>query len=180
MQRGSGGVARQEVDDETFALPSHRPSTPKAAPLSAARRPVRLGSLSPFVSIGALVLCVGACAGPRKGADVGGTSSNGGPSGGPGTTAVSSGSPSSAPSPGPNVTAQAPAEKSGEGEPCGELTCPPGKTCITFYGIAGAAGPKFYACEVKCTRGGKPGCPPGQSCVTIADGPGDVCRPSHE
>ena len=168
-----GALEPQQLRRVASGPPARRSRTPKAAPLSAARRLVRL------VSFSALVLCIGACAGSRKGADAGGGASNGGPSGGPGTTAVASGSPSGAPSPGPNATAQAPS-RGGEGEPCGELTCPPGKTCITFYGIAGPAGPKFHACEVKCTPGGKPACPPGQSCTIIADGPGQVCRPSHE
>jgi hypothetical protein len=156
---------------------AHRPRTPKAAPMSAALRMVRL------VSFAALAFGLGACAASRKGADAGGgASSGGGSSGAPSPTAVTSGSPTlAASSPGPGATAQSPAEKSAsEGEPCGEQTCPPGKSCIMYYGIAGAVGPKFTACEVKCNPGGKPGCPAGQACVTIADGPGSVCRPSEK
>jgi len=50
-------------------------------------------------------------------------------------------------------------------------------SCITYYGIAGGAGPKFTSCEIRCEVDGKPRCPSGQTCVTIADGPGSVCRP---
>ena len=47
--------------------------------------------------------------------------------------------------------------------------------CVAYYGIAGAKGPEFKTCEIKCTA--KTECPGAMSCVTIADGPGQVCRP---
>jgi hypothetical protein len=53
--------------------------------------------------------------------------------------------------------------------------CGAGLTCIKYYGVAGAAGPKLSSCEIPCGTG-KPVCPTGQSCRTIADGPGQVCR----
>ncbi|MEZ4364908.1 MAG: hypothetical protein R2939_01310 [Kofleriaceae bacterium] len=61
------------------------------------------------------------------------------------------------------------------GDPCAEDgTCAAGVTCVRYYGFAGAAGPEFRSCEVRCDDGG--GCPDGASCTTIADGPGRVCR----
>lgn len=68
-----------------------------------------------------------------------------------------------------------PAAKPGAGD-CGGQTCTPPKECITYFGIAGANGPEFKSCEIRCKGGGKGGCPDGTSCVTIADGPGSVCR----
>lgn len=62
------------------------------------------------------------------------------------------------------------------GETCGPGdTCVPGATCVKYFGIAGARGPQFKSCEIKCTgKGGA--CPAGLTCRTIADGPGSVCR----
>jgi hypothetical protein len=63
----------------------------------------------------------------------------------------------------------------GIGENCGANdACAPGLTCVSYYGIAGARGPQFKSCEIRCERGG--GCPDGLQCITIADGPGQVCR----
>ncbi len=62
------------------------------------------------------------------------------------------------------------------GSTCGSSgSCPDGLECVTFYGIAGAAGPKFQTCEQRCGKG-RGLCPSGSKCVTIADGPGQVCR----
>lgn len=54
--------------------------------------------------------------------------------------------------------------------------CARGLTCVTFYGVAGARGPKMTSCEIRCSSGAS--CPEGQHCVIIADGPGQVCRPN--
>jgi hypothetical protein len=63
----------------------------------------------------------------------------------------------------------------GIGETCGPNdTCGKGLTCVSYYGIAGARGPQFKSCEIKCTA--DKACPAGHKCVTIADGPGQVCR----
>lgn len=62
-----------------------------------------------------------------------------------------------------------------EGQPCESP-----RQCISYYGIAGPAGPLFRACEIPCSpelENG--GCPDGMRCVTIADGPGDVCQASE-
>jgi hypothetical protein len=63
----------------------------------------------------------------------------------------------------------------GRGVPCLEGACSKGLTCVEYYGIAGARGPKFSSCETPC--GGNAVCPEGLTCTTIADGPGQVCRP---
>lgn len=77
----------------------------------------------------------------------------------------------SAAEPKPNWPKQAP----GIGENCGPNdTCAKGTTCVSYYGIAGARGPQFKTCEIKCTADSA--CPSGHKCVTIADGPGQVCR----
>ena len=52
--------------------------------------------------------------------------------------------------------------------------CAEGLTCVSYYGIAGARGPQFKSCEVRCQTGTE--CPAGTRCITIADGPGQVCR----
>jgi hypothetical protein len=59
------------------------------------------------------------------------------------------------------------------GTPCTNGECSSGLTCVSYYGIAGAAGPPFSSCEIPCPHGP---CPEGLGCVTIADGPGAVCR----
>lgn len=53
--------------------------------------------------------------------------------------------------------------------------CAAGLECISYYGIAGANGPKFTSCERRCGKGHKP-CPGSMRCAVIADGPGQVCR----
>ena len=64
----------------------------------------------------------------------------------------------------------------GMGENCGANdACAQGLTCVSYYGIAGARGPQFKTCEIKCADGTP--CPAGTKCITIADGPGQVCRP---
>ena len=61
------------------------------------------------------------------------------------------------------------------GEPCGDHdACPEGTTCITYYGVAGAAGPQLKSCEIRCTDDSM--CPAGDRCTDIVDGPGEVCR----
>ncbi len=63
----------------------------------------------------------------------------------------------------------------GIGETCGDNdACAAPATCVSYYGIAGARGPQFKTCEVKCEDDGA--CPSGRKCATIADGPGRVCR----
>jgi hypothetical protein len=64
-----------------------------------------------------------------------------------------------------------------QGQPCdSDGKCAAGLTCVRFYGIAGPRGPQLTSCEIRCGSDGS--CPRGQSCITIADGPGQVCRPS--
>ncbi len=63
-----------------------------------------------------------------------------------------------------------------QGQPCNAAgQCDKSLECVKYYGIAGARGPQFTSCEIRCAENGK--CPTGQSCRTIADGPGRVCRP---
>jgi hypothetical protein len=63
----------------------------------------------------------------------------------------------------------------GIGDNCGPNdTCGKGLTCVAYYGIAGARGPQFKTCEIKCKADAS--CPADHKCVTIADGPGQVCR----
>jgi eight-cysteine-cluster-containing protein len=72
-----------------------------------------------------------------------------------------------------------PAGTVGTGGKCGpDAPCAEGLTCVEYYGIAGAAGPKFASCERRCGKG-EPPCPANTTCVTIADGPGQVCRSGH-
>ncbi|MET0594574.1 MAG: hypothetical protein ABW133_17875 [Polyangiaceae bacterium] len=131
----------------------------------------RFASLASVAAVSTII----ACAGSRKGADAGGGSSPAGAnSGTPGATLASSNAPPAGPA--PNAASS---KLAGQGQPCeGETTCTQGLTCVSYYGFAGAAGPKFTSCEIKCNPSGKPPCPSGQNCVTIADGPGAVCRPS--
>ncbi len=63
-----------------------------------------------------------------------------------------------------------------DGQACGDETCEAPATCVEYYGIAGASGPKFQSCEVRCKGPDDAGCPEGTRCVTVADGPGQVCR----
>jgi hypothetical protein len=86
----------------------------------------------------------------------------------PGSANPTSGS---AAEPTPNWPKNAP----GIGENCGPNdACAKGLTCVSYYGIAGARGPQFKSCEIKCTA--DKDCPAGHKCTTIADGPGQVCR----
>jgi len=63
------------------------------------------------------------------------------------------------------------------GQPCGQGdVCAPDLECVKFYGIAGAQGGQLTSCEKRCDAKGL--CPAGLVCTTIADGPGQVCRPS--
>jgi hypothetical protein len=61
------------------------------------------------------------------------------------------------------------------GDDCSKgQSCSAPSTCVSYRGIAGARGPTFKTCEIKCTKGSA--CPSGTRCVQIADGPGEVCR----
>lgn len=63
------------------------------------------------------------------------------------------------------------------GETCGAGdACAPGLTCVSYYGIAGARGPAFKSCEIRCDGDHKGACPTGTTCMTVSDGPGRVCR----
>jgi hypothetical protein len=77
----------------------------------------------------------------------------------------------------PAGSAAAPATAPKMGEKCGDGdSCATGLTCVSYYGIAGAKGPQFKSCEIKCGAQEKSPCPDGTKCTTIADGPGQVCR----
>ena len=52
--------------------------------------------------------------------------------------------------------------------------CAAAAMCVSYFGIAGARGPTFRSCEIRCTASS--GCPSGTTCLVIADGPGKVCR----
>ncbi|MCX4246077.1 hypothetical protein [Paraliomyxa miuraensis] len=64
------------------------------------------------------------------------------------------------------------------GASCEFMRCAAPYRCLEYYGIAGPRGPKFASCEIQCGGPKNTACPEGQQCVTIADGPGQVCRPS--
>src|ERR1044071_6763885 len=86
------------------------------------------------------------------------------------------GSPGSSGKSGPGSTGSA-GSGAGPGieEPCGpDDTCAPGLTCIAYYGFAGARGPQFKTCEIRCNDDSS--CPKGRNCATVSDGPGRVCR----
>jgi hypothetical protein len=102
-----------------------------------------------------------------------------------GCSSKSSPPPSSPPPPPSNTEHADPAAGSGSaasgpaiGEKCGEGdSCAQGLTCVSYYGIAGAKGPQFKTCEIKCDKDHEETvCPKGTHCATIADGPGSVCR----
>lgn len=89
--------------------------------------------------------------------------------------------------PGPGVVENPPKPAEGDGGAaeggstpgvaCGDKTCAAGEECISYYGVAGPAGPKFQECGIPCKQGkANDGCPEGKRCQTIADGPGPVCR----
>ncbi len=52
--------------------------------------------------------------------------------------------------------------------------CSGSAQCVSYYGFAGQAGPKFSTCEIPCNKS-NPDCPNGLICGDIADGPGPVC-----
>jgi hypothetical protein len=90
------------------------------------------------------------------------------------------------PDPTPNPTTPTPGDPGqtqsqtapAQGSPCGAGdACAKGLTCVGYYGIAGPRGPRMNSCEIPCKDNPK-GCPAGQTCTTIADGPGQVCRPT--
>jgi len=72
----------------------------------------------------------------------------------------------------------APADMPGMGKNCGENdACASGYECVKYYGIAGARGPQFKTCEIRCEKNNEEAvCPKGTHCTTVADGPGQVCR----
>src|SRR3569833_382669 len=80
------------------------------------------------------------------------------------------------PTPTPTPTPPVDAAPAPSAEKCGDKpACVAPATCVSYYGIAGARGPQFHSCEIKCPPQGKD-CPAAKKCVTIADGPGSVCR----
>ena len=93
------------------------------------------------------------------------------------TTSEGSGSGSAVSNTEPAGSATTPATAPKMGEKCGDGdSCAAGLTCVSYYGIAGAKGPQFKSCEIKCGAQEKSPCPDGTKCTTIADGPGQVCR----
>jgi hypothetical protein len=94
----------------------------------------------------------------------GGSAVEPGPAPGPGTD----------PAPGPSPTPAPPAAAGRLGEPCGTGDACGEGACVSYRGIAGARGPEFKSCEIRCDPQG--GCAGGRKCTTIADGPGQVCR----
>lgn len=90
------------------------------------------------------------------------------PAAGPGAPPPTRESPSNA-TPPANPTAPGVGQKCGDNDLCAQ-----GTECVSYYGIAGAKGPQFKTCEIKC--GPEKQCPSGLACKTIADGPGQVCR----
>ncbi|MEO7736376.1 MAG: hypothetical protein ABIY55_35790 [Kofleriaceae bacterium] len=75
----------------------------------------------------------------------------------------------SAPPADPAGAAPGISEKCGTGDACAA-----GLSCVTYYGFAGARGPAFKTCEMRCQSDKL--CPKDRKCVTVADGPGRVCR----
>ncbi|MEP6866149.1 MAG: hypothetical protein ABJE66_36350 [Deltaproteobacteria bacterium] len=85
-------------------------------------------------------------------------------------------SPTPTPTPTPTPPSAPDAAVATGGDKCGDKpACVAPATCVSYLGIAGARGPEFHSCEIKCTPKGKD-CPTGKKCTTIADGPGSVCR----
>ena len=77
----------------------------------------------------------------------------------------------------PPVVQPEPVPAAATGVVCGDKSCGADEECISYYGVAGPAGPKFQECGIPCKQGAKNGgCPEGKRCQTIADGPGPVCR----
>ncbi len=106
----------------------------------------------------ALICLLAACSG--------GTSSSSKPAPGPPPPPAKDGKPEEKPEP----------PKTLPGQPCdADDACGAPFECVKYYGIAGARGPQFSSCEIKC--GEKAACPDKLKCITIADGPGAVCRP---
>ncbi|HEX2569563.1 MAG TPA: hypothetical protein VH877_08390 [Polyangia bacterium] len=86
--------------------------------------------------------------------------------------------PAESPPPAPPLKTGSARVPDAQGKPCPDGKCPAPLTCVSYYGFAGPRGPKFTSCEIPCPGGGK--CPPGQTCGIIADGPGQVCRPTGQ
>ena len=62
---------------------------------------------------------------------------------------------------------------------CVNGACPTGSglTPVSYYGVAGTAGPLSCNCEIPCSTNAttSSACPTKMICITISDGPGDVC-----
>lgn len=122
------------------------------------RRPGLLAALVLFT----LMACTGRSSGP------------------PGSSSTVSGGGVDAGNGGQEPTPVVPGDKTPPTDPgttgpaCGDKTCAADEQCISYYGVAGPAGPKFQECGIPCQKGGE--CPSGKTCQTIADGPGPVCR----
>ena len=94
----------------------------------------------------------------------------------PSPTPTPTPTPDPSPTPTPTPTPPAPDAATTAGDKCGDKpACVAPATCVSYFGIAGARGPEFHSCEIKCTPKGSD-CPTGKKCTTIADGPGSVCR----
>lgn len=123
-------------------------------------------------TLAALVLLLAAC--PAKPTMKGPPPGGSGSAAGSGSAMGSAADPAAPPATGSGAATSAPrpgAPKIGEpcaaGDACGE------GSCVSYRGIAGARGPEFKTCELRCDQGT---CRDGRKCITIADGPGQVCR----
>jgi hypothetical protein len=127
----------------------------------------------------AALLLVAACSGPQKVEPTGGTSGSAtGTSAptGPGPGDVGTGTGPGTGTGGPATPGQPTPSGAGPklGEPCGPGDACGEGSCVSYRGIAGARGPEFKSCEIRCDAKGQ--CAGGRKCTTIADGPGQVCR----
>jgi hypothetical protein len=131
----------------------------------------------------AALLLVAACSGPQKVEPAGGTSgSAAGPGTGtsaptdPGTGGTGGTDTGGTGTSGPATPGQPTSSGAGPklGEPCGPGDACGEGSCVSYRGIAGARGPEFKSCEIRCDAKGQ--CAGGRKCATIADGPGQVCR----
>jgi hypothetical protein len=124
-------------------------------------------------TLAALVLLLAAC--PAKPTTKAPPPGGEGPAAGSGSAMGSAADPAGPPAAGSGSADSDPPRPAGPkiGEPCGSGdTCGEG-SCVSYRGIAGARGPEFKSCEIRCDQGA---CRDGRKCITIADGPGQVCR----
>lgn len=119
------------------------------------QRGMKLGSTLLFTLLVSLSV-FGACAGSKQPETV---------------TPATGGGTATQPS-GPVIAAEAYGAVCSDTAPCAQ-----GLSCTTYYGIAGANGPAFQSCELKCAS--DTDCAAGTHCISIADGPGQVCRPKE-